>query len=834
MKIAIVAPSGVPYAVGGAEKLWWGMLDAFRQYTDHEVELIKIPSPERNFRELISSYETFSQLDLNHFELVISTKYPAWMINHWNHYVYLQHTLRGLYDTYPTEMPIEFNNTAEILASLLLLLNEEPSREKIAPLFSELKHLSLAVPEPEWQRWFGLPSPLVRKIIHWLDSAALKPGEVNKYMAISENVKSRIDYFPKGVEVRVIHHPSDLIIDSALHDNDDRRGNYEMQGNDLPSRHPGTGSEAGMTYDPGSKAPTLFTASRLDAPKRVDLIINAVKATKANIKLRIAGSGPEEEALRTLAGDDTRIKFLGRITDAQIKEEYARALCVPFVPADEDYGLITVEAMQAGKPVLSTADAGGVGELVNPGSGWLVEPTPMALASVIEQLADKPHIATAMRDACLAAVAHINWPDTLEALLAEPGRIDNFGFSEKGKPNEIVVAVSFPVYPPQSGGQNRVYHLYKNIARSTPVTLVTLCNAEQAAFEGEIAPGLREIRIPKSTEHQAAERELEQELQASIGDIFAIEHMHLSPDYLSALCQAASRSKLVIASHPYLYPAIRQVYRGLVFYDSHNVEYDMKADVLAASANADRWLALVKQTEQSCCEGSVGIAVCSAQDQQRLQGLYRQASPDIAVIANGVDSQHIPWVSPENRLRSRWRLPGQRPSAIFMGSWHGPNIEAVSFIINTLAPQCRAIDFLIIGSVCGYFHDHSAVDNVKLLGLLSESDKNDVLSTAQVAINPMNSGAGSNLKMAEYACAGLPVISTPWGLRGLGFTDGQHVFSAELQDFSKKLQFVVNQTEQGALNTMIVAAKSLAVEQHDWRLIADDFYRHIVSVCHFL
>ena len=106
MKIAIIAPSPVPYTVGGAEKLWWGMLDAFRRYSDHEVELLKTPTRESTFSELLDSYNYYARLDLNHFDLVISTKYPAWMVWHDNHWVYLQHKLRGLYDTYPAGMPL--------------------------------------------------------------------------------------------------------------------------------------------------------------------------------------------------------------------------------------------------------------------------------------------------------------------------------------------------------------------------------------------------------------------------------------------------------------------------------------------------------------------------------------------------------------------------------------------------------------------------------------------------------------------------------------------------------------------------------------------------------
>ena len=107
MKIALVAPSGVPFVVGGAEKLWWGLSQHVNRHTAHELELIKLPSAEHDFAAIVASYQRWSQLDLRHFDAVISTKYPAWMVDHPNHIVYLQHKLRGLYDTYPAGLPLE-------------------------------------------------------------------------------------------------------------------------------------------------------------------------------------------------------------------------------------------------------------------------------------------------------------------------------------------------------------------------------------------------------------------------------------------------------------------------------------------------------------------------------------------------------------------------------------------------------------------------------------------------------------------------------------------------------------------------------------------------------
>ena len=55
MHIAIVAPSPVPFAIGGAEQLWGGLLDHLNQDTPHQAELIKLPSPERTFAEVVTS-----------------------------------------------------------------------------------------------------------------------------------------------------------------------------------------------------------------------------------------------------------------------------------------------------------------------------------------------------------------------------------------------------------------------------------------------------------------------------------------------------------------------------------------------------------------------------------------------------------------------------------------------------------------------------------------------------------------------------------------------------------------------------------------------------------
>ncbi|MBU4335315.1 MAG: glycosyltransferase, partial [Actinobacteria bacterium] len=82
MRVAIVAPSPVPFAPGGAETLWSGLYRELDERTEHDVELLKIPIREQTLAEVMAAYQTFASLDLSQFDLLVTGKYPAWMVRH--------------------------------------------------------------------------------------------------------------------------------------------------------------------------------------------------------------------------------------------------------------------------------------------------------------------------------------------------------------------------------------------------------------------------------------------------------------------------------------------------------------------------------------------------------------------------------------------------------------------------------------------------------------------------------------------------------------------------------------------------------------------------------
>ncbi|HEY7908554.1 MAG TPA: glycosyltransferase, partial [Thermomicrobiales bacterium] len=90
---------------------------------------------------------------------------------------------------------------------------------------------------------------------------------------------------------------------------------------------------------------------------------------------------------------------------------------VVYVPVDEDYGYAAVEALMAGKPVLTTNDSGGVLEFVRDGeNGAVVPPEPAQLAAVLDRWWQTPDAAATLGSNGERAVAGINWETVVREL----------------------------------------------------------------------------------------------------------------------------------------------------------------------------------------------------------------------------------------------------------------------------------------------------------------------------------------------------------------------------------------------------------------------------------
>lgn len=116
----------------------------------------------------------------------------------------------------------------------------------------------------------------------------------------------------------------------------------------------------------------------LTKKKNIDLLIKAfAKAFKGNssVKLKIGGDGEEKanllELVRALNVED-QVVFLGQLTREQVKEEVSSAGAFVLSSKYETFGVVLIEALALGKPVIATK-CGGPESIVTPEVGYLVE-----------------------------------------------------------------------------------------------------------------------------------------------------------------------------------------------------------------------------------------------------------------------------------------------------------------------------------------------------------------------------------------------------------------------------------------------------------------------------
>jgi glycosyltransferase involved in cell wall biosynthesis len=191
----------------------------------------------------------------------------------------------------------------------------------------------------------------------------------------------------------------------------------------------------------------------------------------------------------------------------------------------------------------------------------------------------------------------------------------------------------------------------------------------------------------------------------------------------------------------------------------------------------------------------------------------------MTVVPNGVDVDRVRFVTAGERaaVKERFGLAG-RTVALFVGSWHGPNVDALLHIVE-LAGSLGDVLFLVVGSCSLAIQGLDVPSNVLLLGPLDEPCKDLVVASTDVALNPVVSGSGTNLKMLEYFAAGVPVVSTSVGVRGLAARDGEHLLTAGREDFASVLGGLIEE-DAAAKQARTLRARRLVEERFDWRAIA--------------
>ena len=337
------------------------------------------------------------------------------------------------------------------------------------------------------------------------------------------------------------------------------------------------------------------------------------------------------------------------------------------------------------------------------------------------------------------------------------------------------------------GGGTRTRGLYAAVSAWAPVFFICFSSNGEIALR-QHNDNIFVLTVPKTQEHIAEQNHGNAQFHISVDDIVAIRHCLSNPFLLAIYRAARDMARIIVVEHPYMAP-VPIAFGDRFIYSSQNNEAELKKRLLEWHPFKESLVADVAKIEQQAVELSAAVVAVSEEDAYGLVKGKKTAG-SVIVVRNGAEEPEAPreidWLHVQTEVGPR--------SAVFLGSAHMPNVEAAHYILDFIAPACPDVEFHFIGSVCDPVAS-KAQRNVRFWGILDGGMKSAVMQACGIAINPMLSGSGSNVKLADYLANGLYVVTTVFGQRGYPEGIRDEITISLPEEFAAAIKSSLNDSE---------------------------------------
>ncbi|RPJ46856.1 MAG: glycosyltransferase, partial [Candidatus Latescibacterota bacterium] len=327
---------------------------------------------------------------------------------------------------------------------------------------------------------------------------------------------------------------------------------------------------------------------------------------------------------------------------------------------------------------------------------------------------------------------------------------------------------SVPLDERLGAGSERIANLYRFLPARYARTVVALTGIRSPKESRGPGGGVREIRVasPAQTLY------------------FHLERMRLLPFFRVARAhelfagvakrQIEEGCDLVQFDTLWLTPWARHVPLGVpVVYGSHNFETDWYAGELRRYPFRRSHAAFLSGLERRAALRADRVLAVTREDADKFVASFGVPREKIAIVPNGFDDERFRPASAEEKREARraLRLPENARIALFSGSDVGPNRDALESILRMIAPKAEPGVFVVAAGSVGRRYAGAGSDRVLITGPVP--DIVPYFRAADVGLNPIRYGSGSNIKVLQYLGSGLPVVSTDFGMRGFDDLRGQ-------------------------------------------------------------
>jgi hypothetical protein len=348
---------------------------------------------------------------------------------------------------------------------------------------------------------------------------------------------------------------------------------------------------------------------------------------------------------------------------------------------------------------------------------------------------------------------------------------------------QLVSISPYRSYPANTGGKRRMQFLNRGFARE----------GWQVSIHSVSHWGFRPIAPPVVVDHAPGLCEYNYHspvLPIANRMLWHLGTQQLAQCYLPrllfplpALHRHVAAADVVMFEHPHSLDMVRpKALAGkFVILDAHNIESELPPDT--GTWVARRLWAKLEECERRAMQRADLVLACTQQDIDLAVAKFGVDRAKMVLAPNGCEAGNgATPVAEKQRLKAELGL-GSGPVAIFAGSHWGPNVEAADACVD-MADQCPDWTFLILGKAGGGVA-RDVPGNVKILGYVD--DVEPYFRAGDLALNPMFSGGGSNIKLFDYLSYGLPVLSTEFGVRGIDPLDDYAVMVTDRQGFAPAL-----------------------------------------------
>lgn len=378
-------------------------------------------------------------------------------------------------------------------------------------------------------------------------------------------------------------------------------------------------------------------------------------------------------------------------------------------------------------------------------------------------------------------------------------------------------------YPPSSGGQVRSYNLIKHLSRNHEIYLVALIKSkDEETYKKNLMPYCKEIHLCKRSESPWTFRNI---FTSVFGyhPFLVVRNYSLEARHVVDALLKEIKFDLIHAETFYIMPHIPQTKVPILLVEQ-TIEYRVyqhfvkKLRFAPARPLFTFDILKLKYWEKTYWKKADLVGAVSKDDEQKMHELCK-----------GLPTTIIPNAAGEDLLKAydEKRKSIEKPIFLYQGnfSWL-QNIEAAKFLITTIFPAIREkipeATCIIAGQRALEKLGNVDEKGIKIvdIGSANPDEVVKVYAKSSIFLAPIHGPGGTRLKILGAMAAGLPVISSPTGVSGLGATQNENVIIANTTEEFVKAAVALFEDKK-LYNHIRKNARALIEEKYSWDTVSN-------------